>query len=254
MLPLRRSACPTYLSYEQTLSKLAEEAKFYRFTKLQRALPLPPSTNGVATLHSPENVHRHAGQSRNTPTPQSRYLPLPAAPAIAPSPVTIPAPLPPPIITSLAGNSLGIDTVNQHTGKGGSHSKAPSLVSSRPPSRSHSRRPSIAEPPEAPPSCLSAYIYRPGQFGVRRGEPLFELVDYPDDVPMPHLFLRIVNAEIKYVHPPDRKQPNGHLISCHFPPRFSAFRNATNQDVFELRWSLRVLDEPSTRECQTIII
>lgn len=41
VLPLRKSACPKYLSYEQTERKLAEEAKFYRLTKLVKALPKP---------------------------------------------------------------------------------------------------------------------------------------------------------------------------------------------------------------------
>ena len=39
VLPLRKSSCPKHLSYEQTERKLAEEAKFYRLTKLLKMLP-----------------------------------------------------------------------------------------------------------------------------------------------------------------------------------------------------------------------
>lgn len=194
VLPLRRSACPTYLSYEQTLLKMAEEAKFYRFTKLQRALPQPPSVDGgnIATLTAPEYANQSPVQPRPTRTPQSSHTPLLP---VAPSPMTHTAPAP--------KRPLSVrDTTSQRrldangTSKYRSHSRAPSTVSSPPPSRAPSRGPTDAES-ASPPQSLSAYIYRPGQFGVRRGEPLFELVDYPDDVPMPHLFLRVTNAEIK---------------------------------------------------------
>ncbi|KAK9896474.1 hypothetical protein P389DRAFT_190015 [Cystobasidium minutum MCA 4210] len=252
VLPLRKSMCPTYLSYEQTLAKLAEEAKFYRFMKLQRALPVStsPSGHSVATLPAPSHyanqvpVHPH-------PVPPSMSSHH-SSPHLAPSPALLPSPLPSqhahastprtPRAThsprSEPSHHLAPEPSGHHKSHSRSHSPAPSasINSPRPSSRSHSRRSSIVEPkpppepeiivePEAPPPSLFAYIYRPGQFGIRRGEPEFQLIDYPDDIPVPHLFIRVVNAEIK----------------------FSAFRNAHDEEVFELRWSLRVLDEPSTR-------
>lgn len=209
--------CPTYLSYEQTLAKLAEEAKFYRFTKLQRALPAngSPSGQSVATLAAPPHyANQMPVQARPVSTPMSSHHSLPP---VAPSPALQPVPLTPQrVSTPRLADSPYPDTTRHlapqahghHKSRSHSHSPAPSISEPRSSSRSHSRRPSIVEtkpPPEPepktepapPPQSLFAYIYRPGQFGIRRGEPQFELVDYPDDIPVPHLFIRVVNAEIK---------------------------------------------------------
>lgn len=208
MLPLRKSACPTYLSYEQTLHKLAEEAKFYRFTKLQRALPNAgsPSGNNIATLAAPpHHASQLAVQPRAMSTPLSSRMPLPPV-ALSPVPVAAPLPnhtptpaiVPPPLPE--ATQYLTPASSGHRKSRSRTHSPAPSISSPRASSRAHSRRPSIAETepePAVPPQSLFAYIYRPGQFGIRRGEPEFKLIDYPDDIPIPHLFIRVVNAEIK---------------------------------------------------------
>lgn len=223
VLPLRKSACPVYLSYEQTLQKLAEEAKFYRFTKLQRALPAPLSGAGdsVATLAAPQYASQVPVQPHGISTPTSsrsslQPVPLPSARAPTPhatqkllTPLSALSPLP---ATALQLTAHSAHTHEHHRSRSHSHSTShshaitpatPVVSSPRPPSRSHSRTPSVTElppakaEPVAQPQSIFAYIYRPGQFGVRRGDQEFQLVDYPDDIPLPHLFMRIINAEIK---------------------------------------------------------
>lgn len=220
VIPLRKSACPTYLSYEQTLYKLAEEAKFYRFTKLQRALPPPQQVGvgGTPAISTPQTL-AYANQNPMQPLPaySSPQLAPQTLPPVAPSPALMPVqvtgtalPAPSPAQGHASGLTLQIPQAERQTSSS-SRSRSGSMKSAAAPSfsasanptprsssrsRTHSRRTSLAEP-SGPSQNLFAYVYRPGQLGIRRGEAEFPIVDYPDDVPMPHLFIRVTNAEVK---------------------------------------------------------
>lgn len=53
-------------------------------------------------------------------------------------------------------------------------------------------------PPESPPLTpqnVFVYIFKPG--GLRKGDTVFPIIDYPDTSPLPHLFVKASEAEIK---------------------------------------------------------
>ena len=263
ILPLRKSLCPNYLSYEQTLQKLAEEAKFYRLTRLSKALPPPgmpsaqiqPPTPQPAYAQpppseaygAPAQAYQYGSQASTAgyqqqpvtlqaPSIQSQVQQSAPAPSYGTGPSLqashashppshLPAsPLPNGSMASLApaaapAQSSGSASISsgvtsrsrssttsqsQLSRKSSSATSAaasaPELVAPRsvPPEATPSRPPS--SPPRAPsppPPGLVAYLHR-GEAPTRREQP-FPIVDYPEDSPLPRLFIKATNAEIKYV-------------------------------------------------------
>ena len=54
------------------------------------------------------------------------------------------------------------------------------------------------KPPDSPPLTpqnVFVYIFKPG--GLRKGDTVFPIIDYPDISPLPHLFVKASEAEIK---------------------------------------------------------
>lgn len=176
VIPLRKSLCPRYLSYEQTEYKLAEEAKFYRLMKLQKALP--PIDGSVGGAGSAQSVPRmNAAQTGPPPT----VLPPSTAPVPAPDIVQPAMPVAPSTPSGLTDN----------------RPRSLTAPSSGPPGSYTSGDPPAS--PVPPPATVFAYLYRPGAYGVRRNEPLFPLDDFPENHPLPKLFVKATAAEIKSV-------------------------------------------------------
>ena len=54
------------------------------------------------------------------------------------------------------------------------------------------------KPPDSPPATpqnVLVYIFKPG--GLRKGDTVFPIIDYPEIPPLPHLFVKASEAEIK---------------------------------------------------------
>lgn len=167
-------------------------------------------------------------QQLYSPAPQ-----LPPTPMLQSSnpPQGISSPLMPPPPQSEASTSRSVRTSSSRR----SHSRQSS--SSRLTIKEEKRK----APEEVP--NLTAFLYR-GEAAPRRGEAPFPITGYPDDTPLPHLLIKATNAEIKYVSHPITQKTKLRIGLL----RFSAFRNAEDEDLFELRYSILILDEPATRE------
>lgn len=243
VVPLKRSIIPRHLSFEQTEQKLAEEAKFYRLTRLQQLLPAPlPPTQDPSALYThpaehapaqrgeivdmtprrPEtnlysdgsvqgggnalglasanggpilqrgfepNMHPPSQHSQSAPAPNNDYPPstIPSGPRGS---------RPASFVDALAAHP--------HTSDQPAHALS-DAINDPPTSQGHTTGDNAnsyteGEDEDDDEECsnLVAHAFTPGMTSAQRArEPPFPLIDYPDEHPIPHLWVKVLDAEIK---------------------------------------------------------